>query len=636
MAAAAIMLMTMTGLTSCNDNDDVTPTSPETAGQPVEVWKTCQKPTFISGIETEDPDFQTVIRQRFPNQVGSLSEAEIAFVSHATAAANQTALKDFYERGGLIVMMHPDAGKFDKNGDYLPGYNDEHFCDNEQFDELFYAYNIAEKHFTMFEEPPFDGIYDDEVTEMSSEEWAAIEEANKQYTGKSESNVQGCLYDNDYDQNENYFHIRMDAFIDFIEEIEQQMRSVGTRSGDDMTLSVDDGFFFSQNVPISLNHIIEKDFAWNKSSSITVKCYVSSAYMLSCNGNDKAGDYYLVKTEIIPHLTPLWEANACSYGPCRCRIYAYWFERMLAEYRICDSEENFSLDESDVQFYKQPIPENENTEVSYTNGFSWGINGSIGGQVGTNNEAQGNVGFSLQWSNSISYALKSIQYRCDTSSPYCASFTYNSNNVKLTDDDYEDETKTNKNFPEITHTEFTARTAWMWRVPYNESLGVADGKDTQFSFKMRIKPTFASWYHWRGAVEYDSNKKTYNGYEENGGWFYHIQELPAPDRTPWGILALRNAANNTVANIKIYKQDDYAEKGSNATVYATIPSSYNMNEIARKKLVEGTYTITFQTIDPNQNNKVLTNWKYEEISIHQGKNADEATTEISTVNAIQI
>ncbi len=79
-------------------------------------------------------------------------------------------------------------------------------------------------------------------------------------------------------------------------------------------MSVEDGYYFVKNIPISLNHIIEKDYRWNKSSSITLKYWVTPAYMLSSNGSDKAGDYYVVKSEIVPHLKPLWEVKSLPGG----------------------------------------------------------------------------------------------------------------------------------------------------------------------------------------------------------------------------------------------------------------------------------------------------------------------------------
>ena len=79
--------------------------------------------------------------------------------------------------------------------------------------------------------------------------------------------------------------------------------------------------------------------------------------------------------------------------------------------------------------------------------------------------------------------------------------------------------------------------------------------------------------------------------------------------------------------------EEFAAQGVKAPVYASISSSYNVNEVAKKYLPEGTYTLTYQALDPNHNNKVLGNWKYENIKIVQGQNAAEATTEISSINA---
>ena len=117
----------------------------------------------------------------------------------------------------------------------------------------------------------------------------------------------------------------------------------------------------------------------------------------------------------------------------------------------------------------------------------------------------------------------------------------------------------------------------------------------------------------------------------------HTEKLPAPDRTPWGVLSLKNAASSyTIGNIKIYKQEEFEAKGTAAPIFATIPSSYNVNEVAKKTIPEGTYAITFQAIDPNLGNSVVGNWKYENVVIEQGDSPASATTEISTINAQQI
>lgn len=62
--------------------------------------------------------------------------------------------------------------------------------------------------------------------------------------------------------------------------------------------------------------------------------------MLSSNGQSKAGDYYIVRSEITPHIKPLWEVAARKGGLFnwgRCRIYAYWFDNMTVEYELLDA-----------------------------------------------------------------------------------------------------------------------------------------------------------------------------------------------------------------------------------------------------------------------------------------------------------
>ena len=655
MLAAILTICSTSVVTSCSEEDDNDSPKGKTdiEQQRLEEWEPCNKLTYISGIDSEDPDLQNVIRQRFPNQTQDLQKAEVAFVSIPTALSRIDELGDFYNRGGLIVMMRPSEEGFDSLGDgYLDdeddgeeGYWDdeynasEDFFASEEMDEVFFAYNKYEQHYTMYEEPEFDGKYTDEIKEMSADEWESIRQYNEQFPADSETKNAESLYDNDYDQNYNYFQARLDPFIDFIEDISEETSRRATRAdddGSDMKMEVEDGYFFVKDIPISLNHCIEKDYYWNKSSSVTLKYWVSSVYLLSSNGQSKAGDYYMVRSEITPHIKPLWEVAArtgglFSWG--RCRIYAYWFDNMTVEYELLDANNNSIANK--IQYYKTPIPDNQNTEYSYSNGVSWSISGSGSLEIGKEGKKGSfSIGFTREVSSSVSYALKSIGYERNTSTTY-PSFRYTAQNVKLDDDDYEDEAATNVNFPAIIHTEFSANTAWMWRVPRSSNLGADDNSTTHFNLRVKVKPVFASWYHWRGAVQYDSNKKTYNGYIASPfGWFNHTDKLPNPDRTPWGVIALKNAASSyTIGNIKIYKQEEFAAQGVKAPVYATISSSYNVNEVAKKYLPEGTYTLTYQALDPNHNNKVLGNWKYENIKIVQGQNAAEATTEISSINA---
>ena len=95
------------------------------------------------------------------------------------------------------------------------------------------------------------------------------------------------------------------------------------------------------------------------------------------------------------------------------------------------------------------------------------------------------------------------------------------------------------------------------------------------------------------------------------------------------VIRLKNAANNTVDDIKIWRQNDAAD----AEPYATISSSYNINEVAKKKLPTGTYRLEWNTKDANQGNELTGTWVYENVEVKQGPTEEAATTQISTVRA---
>ena len=116
---------------------------------------------------------------------------------------------------------------------------------------------------------------------------------------------------------------------------------------------------------------------------------------------------------------------------------------------------------------------------------------------------------------------------------------------------------------------------------------------------------------------------------DEGKTLIFTQKIDAPLRQPFGVIALKNAANNTVDDIKIWRQNDAAD----AEPYATISSSYNINEVAKKKLPTGTYRLEWNTYDANQGNKLTGTWVYENVEVKQGVTEQDATTEISTINA---
>ena len=80
-------------------------------------------------------------------------------------------------------------------------------------------------------------------------------------------------------------------------------------------------------------------------------------------------------------------------------------------------------------------------------------------------------------------------------------------------------------------------------------------------------------------------------------------------------------------NVKIY-----ASGKENQAPVAEIPSTYASQELARTAVLEGNYTVTFEFINPN-NNQVISNGVIRDVQVRMGTTQAAATTNISTGDA---
>lgn len=172
--------------------------------------------------------------------------------------------------------------------------------------------------------------------------------------------------------------------------------------------------------------------------------------------------------------------------------------------------------------------------------------------------------------------------------------------------------------------------------------GVTDSSDKQFKLLARVRPRYSSWYHWRGTATFKANRKDWNvdfsgkytsqdkdvstNFSEKG-WAGCTFTIPAPDRSTWGVISLKNASSYTMRSVKIY-----AKGKENEAPMAEIPNTYASQELAKTAVLEGTYTITFEFINPN-NNQVISKGVLNDIKVKMGRTQDAATTSLSTGDA---
>ena len=203
-----------------------------------------------------------------------------------------------------------------------------------------------------------------------------------------------------------------------------------------------------------------------------------------------------------------------------------------------------------------------------------------------------------------------------------------------------------KYFPIETHREFDAKNIWLWRIPYGKA-GVQDESKKQFCIAAYVHPTYSAWSHWALTANFfpndrrkdfdvdfsgkfssvDPDFKPEADYSKHG-WVCCSFNISAPDRGKWGLISLKNASKNfTMRNVKIYKK---GEEDKDPTV--KISNTYAPKESAEAAVKVGTYTITFEFIDPDTN-KVISKGKLTDVEVEMGKNKNEATSSISTGDA---
>jgi hypothetical protein len=339
--------------------------------------------------------------------------------------------------------------------------------------------------------------------------------------------------------------------------------------------------------------------------------------VLNCNPGDAPGDYYIVEGSVNVQNDKLWGPYAMDHLATNDRVIGYFMRSAQFEYQLRN------LDDSKIEglrFYKYPSPTSTEGSKTYTVGSSWNIGCSLtGGFMG--DQKSGNLGFSFGYSktNTTSETLSDIRVE-QTVDGVDVGYKYVTQNLNPSNRDFY---KLERDYPLLSRGNFIAHNTWVWKIPYGKN-NVTDGSKTQFKMTTRFTGEWGAYNWWRGAVwGYDH---TFTN--DEGKTLFFTQKIDAPLRQPFGVIALKNAAYYTVTNIKIWRQNDAAD----AEPYATIPSTYNINEVAKKKLPTGTYRLEWTTKDANQGNEQIATWVYENVEVKQGPTEEAATTQISTAD----
>ena len=591
-----LALTVLLGLASCKDDADDSapkqPSYPSVEEQQTEDWVMCQRSAFIYPDATTDNNLMEVFNQRFPNKVTSPDQAEV-IVFGPNSEIDSDAFDVAVDKGAILAIVDPlevlTPSTLEMFQQEMPGTDFSH--------SILFAFNTKGYCFNMLVDEEFDGNYDTDFLVSSQE----IIEQSSEYgqANPEQTSERRWLYDNSYEHNYNYFQERIDPFVDFINDVYKNeaakapTRGVASKYNGDLLAGIENCAFKEYNIPVTLNHRITSDllhwqsfpFVRNKNGSISVRVWSNSSYLFDVNGSDKTGDYYMVKTEVILHGKSLWQVSSEPGGFLdvgRCRIYGYWLDNLDLKFELVDAQGN-NISASDYKYIKTPIPDQSGNNV----GFEWGLHGVLNNNNGNDHASA----FSLNVTDNTHYNAGGLKYSLKTES---SNHSYQLwDNVKLTDEDYEDDAATNRNFPERLHGETSISSAWMWFIPAKESLGVGDRLKGSFGVRIAVIPRYATWFHWRAAAEYDNNKQVYQKPGDT-----RVTLLPAPDRDPWGIISIQcKKPGHHVDWINIFKENEFKIDGSGTPILRDATTKIHDGESAEFSVPEGTYVVVYHDND---------------------------------------
>lgn len=582
-ALSALLLCCSFVITSCTDNkeDPERPVSPSV--EPLDPV-VCNAKVDLGDISSLPSELQTVLRKRFPN-LASGESADVRF-----AGADGEAFAGILKTGSTAVIALP-------GGTNLKNYASAILHRGSQHPVLFYAAHKFGKHYAVLGELPPDFETTDEKTMFYEERVIRLVHWLNDVEGFKQTKLQktGPLGDQTpYDYEELTTNIE------------------------------DDGLHLTCNVPMSLNKVVKTmglsdDYRIKASSSVDYGIRVYPLYKQSCHG-DTSGDYYVVTAEITPYNQGMWASWHDSYAWDELYLMGYWFHKMSTHIKLVDKDGN---EPGGIEYNLMPLPENAIDSRNYTDGTSTTVGGSVSaGFSGSSPTGSAGLSFSHTVSSSVSYKMDDIDYTLDSSTKE-VSYMYESKGVNPDDDDDVDE-----HYPKNCRTQWTVRQAWVWFVPRGQA-GVDDNSETTFNIVLNSRLDYRSyWWLWQPLIpNMGGDVATYTpGILENQTW-----ELKAPNRRPWGLTSVKSEYTDSVmGNIKYYQsgkedQDPVAE----------LDMTYRSGEYALMGLPEGTYTIIYETKDPNTGAHVGT-WKFEKVEVHQGRDKEEATTSLSSANATKV
>ena len=564
--------------------------------------------TFISDMSSGK--YGRVVNAMFP-QRASIDEADIAVVTSAEIGTFDGKLFGVYERGGTIVIIKPDGRHYEEFAEY---YGLEKKMSEVEFGEILaFAFNKAHRYYT---------LYDDTDEESHDEQ---------------------------------YYVRKLNSLSEWLTELHQPAptrsmyaaNAVQTRSDGDQTFSIDTpDEIATYNIPVHMVYEIMKQASsygdgHERWGSIDVKLSVWYAYGNSGNETINQGDYYFVKCDVTAHNADVWLPYKKKHGG----VFSYIIGYFMRQMQVCATLQNPDQENECLNnFYSDPKPHTSEGSTTYVHTDGWSVGGGItasggysqgGEKAGWHGELALSFSFNHSWSYSEQKTVKDV-FTQNNSNNGQVDMNYIFGNLNQTGEKHFD--KIEQYYSDVCRSNAVLTSSWAWKVPIGK-WGVQDNSNKSFRIHLKFFPKYGT-DHWKGVSSSKFHRDTWTNQStyQNSGYSEFDFNLSSPNRTPYGILAIKNGAATTqstvLSDIKIWEND----ADTSITNPYTISSTYSPGEKATITLEAGKkYKIKYKLIDTSKQNDSgdyvsLGNYMYKDVEIKTGKDETSATTEISTAD----
>ena len=559
----------------------------------------------------------------------SLEDASVAIISGLDLrATDKDKLNAFLEKGGIVVVVNPDDRTDDvlrdDLGDYVHPYDDDTKA-------LAFAFDKNDRYFIVHSES-IEIQSDVDLEILSDEEFNSLQ--GKMDEGETDDDesvfIDGEQDSEGFKEDDGDYYNRIEFLIEWINRLcrekTDESRSFSTRdaSGDIPKLDISTYFAeVSYAYDFNLRHQLEKAASSKPDSLIgsgtimlTIKEYPLYVFDVPDQGAS-VGEYYIIDGTIEARNNDLWHPDQFTHGKCASRLVGYYMENINMEAMLVNGED--SLKElKNVKFAKEPIPTTSSGSTTYTEGFNWSINGSVSGKFTANEKGLGgeigaSVGFQVGWSNSQSTTLENCTATVKTHGESAVGYQFDIHNIQNKmkwEDDWA------RRYPDLCRGTFSRKICWIWRLPPGSNDIRNDHEHEAFLMKVKLGAKYGAYSWWRGGSKGHKHQFTVNGKTE---WL----PLEAPSHASFGYIALQNAHDYTLANIKIVHGND--------TV--VVPNAYFKDQEAKKAVKTGTYSVIYDFVDTKKGNRLISKWQYDNVKVNISNKAENATTRISTADA---